>query len=193
MAISQRLALSNTKRLTVALSCTALGLVALAGLVANELTTGNQRTALGQTYLDPAQNPFAGSGSGGFTPGDDSVPEYYGLNPDEPGRPGSFAWATSKNEDGDVVNGHGSDWIYSDGWKNPGKVLKGPNSYYYNELDLDENNQPQADVDNEQSNADHTTTMPYSYAASDGVTVGPEAVNMITSFDPYITDSNGVY
>ena len=37
---------------------------------------------------------------------------------------GSFAWATSKNDDGDVINGHTSDWIYPDGWKNPGKTLK---------------------------------------------------------------------
>jgi len=96
-------------------------------------------TSLGQVYVDPAQNPFAGSGKGGFMPQDDTIPEYYGLNPDEPERPGSFAWSTTKTVDGDVTNGHSDNWIYDDGWKNPGGVLKGPYSHYYNEWANDEN------------------------------------------------------
>ncbi len=126
------MSLVNNKRLTVALSCTVLGLVALAGLVANELATGGRRcyrndSSFPSILIDESDALYVGLPSarhmwirrrillldparydmhsleffevisefvacylqGGFTPEDDTVAQYYGLNPDEPGRPGT--------------------------------------------------------------------------------------------------------
>eukprot|EP00287_Rhodomonas_sp_CCMP768_P003382 CAMPEP_0196727602 /NCGR_PEP_ID=MMETSP1091-20130531/8540_1 /TAXON_ID=302021 /ORGANISM="Rhodomonas sp., Strain CCMP768" /LENGTH=185 /DNA_ID=CAMNT_0042070235 /DNA_START=83 /DNA_END=640 /DNA_ORIENTATION=- len=172
-------------------------------------TTMSGPVVLAASYTDPAHNPFLGSGSGGF--GTNPMPpqtldeEYMGPNPDSPGKPGDWQWATTQTPDGDFVFGHGPDWIYQDGWQQHiPDTLKGPKSYYYNALRWDENAQtdesiPEEDADNynfianERSLPDHSTTEPYTQSSSLGVLTGPNAVDQILGFDDYLMNSNGIY
>ncbi len=36
--------------------------------------------------------------------------QYDGPNPDAPGRPGTWAWATTKTADNEITEGHDSEW-----------------------------------------------------------------------------------
>lgn len=55
---------------------------------------------------------------------DEETPLYAREAPDQPVKAGDWAWATTTTEDGAITHGHNADWIYQDGWKNPGGVLK---------------------------------------------------------------------
>eukprot|EP00293_Proteomonas_sulcata_P012549 CAMPEP_0184304252 /NCGR_PEP_ID=MMETSP1049-20130417/13803_1 /TAXON_ID=77928 /ORGANISM="Proteomonas sulcata, Strain CCMP704" /LENGTH=180 /DNA_ID=CAMNT_0026616017 /DNA_START=27 /DNA_END=569 /DNA_ORIENTATION=+ len=166
-----------------------LTLVALSALALTTLTTDMNRRVVLQD-VDGLEIPET---------------DYTGFNPDSPNKADVWAWKTQMTPDGEAW-GHGPDWIYQDGWQNPGPgTLKGPASYYYNVLKDDEDAAPAADIDpsdieftennvaNEQSFPDHSTSEPYAYASSYGSLTGPNAVDNILNFDDYLMDSNGIY
>eukprot|EP00286_Rhodomonas_abbreviata_P023886 CAMPEP_0181298604 /NCGR_PEP_ID=MMETSP1101-20121128/5875_1 /TAXON_ID=46948 /ORGANISM="Rhodomonas abbreviata, Strain Caron Lab Isolate" /LENGTH=206 /DNA_ID=CAMNT_0023403645 /DNA_START=8 /DNA_END=628 /DNA_ORIENTATION=+ len=190
-----------------AMSATMMAVGALAVSMVLTSSSRSHRVEM-LSYTDPAQNPFLGSGNGGWGNGlaaDSIEGEYMGENPDAPGKATDWQWATTTTPDGDFTFGHGKDWIYPDGWEQHfPNTLKGPASYYYNELRWDETaaadeSIPEEDTDNynfvanERSNPDHTTTEPYTHSASVDVLTGPNAVDQITGFDDYLMNSNGIY